>query len=68
MSKALKSVPIYLAFVLIIVLLFSLKTNYFVDELWSYGLANNEDSHIMLVESGKTYENPEEPFLDWMTV
>ena len=68
MSRALKSLPLYLAFLLIIVFLFTLKTNYFVDELWSYGLANNNDSHIMLVESGKTYENPEEPFLNWMTV
>ena len=68
MSRALKSIPIYLAFILIIVFLFSLKTNYFVDELWSYGLANNDDSHIMLVEAGKTYEDPEEPFLEWMTV
>ena len=68
MSRALKALPLYLAFLLIIVFLFTLKTNYFVDELWSYGLANNNDSHIMLVESGKTYENPEEPFLNWMTV
>ena len=63
MSRALKSLPVYLAFFLIIVLLFAMKTNYFVDEIWSYGLANNDDSHIMLVESGKTYEDPEEPFL-----
>ena len=68
MSRALKSLPVYLAFFLIIVLLFAMKTNYFVDEIWSYGLANNDDSHIMLVESGKTYEDPEEPFLEWMTV
>ena len=47
MSRALKSLPLYLAFLLIIVFLFTLKTNYFVDELWSYGLANNNDSHIM---------------------
>lgn len=68
MSRALRSLPVYLAFILIIVLLFAMKTNYFVDEIWSYGLANNDDSHIMLVESGKTYEDPEEPFLEWMTV
>lgn len=68
MTKALRSIPVYLVFFLVIVILFTQKANYHVDEIWSYGLANYDGASVMLAESGKKYDNPEEPFLDWMTV
>lgn len=50
------------------ILAISAKKGMHVDEYYSYGLSNYAGDEIyMPVELGKTYEEPEEPFLSYMT-
>lgn len=47
----------------------SLKKGMHVDEYYSYGLSNYSGNNIfMSVDLGKTYTDPKQPFLDYMTV
>ena len=47
----------------------SLKKGMHVDEYYSYGLSNySGDNIFMSVDLGKTYTDPKQPFLDYMTV
>lgn len=57
----------YVLFVTALFLTLSLKVNYHMDELWSYGLANHRGDIVMDFELGVPYD-PEEVFHDYLTV
>lgn len=44
------------------------KSNYHVDEMYSYGLANHQGSHVISFEDGTAYTPSLEPYLDYLTV
>lgn len=58
----------YVMLFIVAILLIKEKCGYHVDEIWSYGLANHPDGIWINVEDGIQYDNPEEPFLRFVTV
>lgn len=67
LKKANKFIP-YLLFLLLMIGTISMKTNYHVDEIYSYGLANNAGEIIIEFEDGVKYEPSEIPFVNYLTV
>lgn len=60
---------IYILLLVIMIFAISLKSNYQMDEIYSYGLANNVgQTSIHPLWAPYTYDNPAEPFLDYMVV
>lgn len=57
----------YLLFTAVLFATLSLKANYHMDEVWSYGLANHRGDIVMDFELGKTYD-PKEVYDDYLTV
>lgn len=45
-----------------------LKQNYHVDEIYSFGLANNHGNIYIDIEDGHKYEPADEPYINYMTV
>lgn len=64
---SIRSLLIYGLLVLIILLLFSHKENYFIDETWSYGLANHQNGGIISFEDGKKYD-PKSLYNEYLNV
>lgn len=66
-----KILLIYFFFIVLMVLTISRKTNLYVDEIFSYGLANhmNNGSGILPeIEDGETYSPSNTPWIEYMTV
>lgn len=60
---------IYILLLVIMVFAVSVKSNYQMDEIYSYGLANNVgQTSVHPLWAPFTYDNPAEPFLDYMVV
>ena len=60
---------IYALFIGIMILVISMKKDYHMDEVFSYGLANNVgQTSIHPDYAPHTYENPAEVFLDYMLI
>ncbi len=67
MKNVIKAACFYLLFLCLMIALFSQKSNFHMDEVWSYGLANHDGDIVMDAELGKKYD-PEAPFLDYLAV
>lgn len=68
-KKLLAASWIYILLLLIMIFAVSLKKNYQMDEIYSYGLANNVGhTAIHPYFAPFTYENPAQAFLDYMVV
>lgn len=59
---------LYGVFLVLMIVTIGNKENYHVDETYSYGLANHQDGIAISIEDGKKYSEPEEPFLEYLTV
>lgn len=59
---------VYCAFAILMILAIHSKENLYVDEVYSYGLANNIGGIYMPVEDGVTYYPANTPWIDYMTV
>lgn len=60
---------VYVLLLLVMILAVSLKKNYQMDEIYSYGLANNVGHTAIHPEFAPyTYENPADAFLEYMVV
>lgn len=60
---------IVLAGICMTIFMIGSKKGMHVDEYYSYGLSNYTGAEIyMSIEPGETYDNPEEPFQNYMTV
>lgn len=57
----------YVLFAVVLFLTLSLKVDYHMDEVWSYGLANHPGDIVMDFELGKTYD-PKEVYDDYLVV
>ena len=69
MKKIFKSCWIYGLLLLVMIAAISLKKNYQLDEIYSYGLANNVGfTAIHPYFAPITYDNPADVFLDYMVV
>lgn len=62
------SVILYGIFLILMILTICNKENYHVDETYSYGLANHPGKITINIENGERYADPEEPFLEYLTV
>lgn len=64
------TVMIYVIFLLVLIATVALKKDFHTDEIFSYGLANHTWDGVvsMKVDMGKIYQNPQEPYLKYMTV
>lgn len=63
------SVMLYLAFSLFMAAVISLKANYYIDEIYSYGLANSTGDGIDIeIEYDRTYLPGASVYTDYMTV
>lgn len=64
------TVMIYVIFLLVLIATVALKRDFHTDEIFSYGLANHTWDGVvsMKVDMGKIYQNPQEPYLKYMTV
>lgn len=64
-----KEIGLLLAvYLLFFVIMFVCKSNYHVDEIYSYGLSNNQTGIAINYEWNQTYEDPEQLYLDYLTV
>lgn len=63
-----ESVFSYVIFTLFMVIVLFNKTNYNIDEIFSYGLANNMNGMVMNFEDGLSYIPAQAPWLSYMTV
>jgi len=60
---------VYMLLLLVMIFAISIKKNYQMDEIYSYGLANNVGHTAMHPEFAPyTYENPADAFLEYMVV
>ena len=59
---------IYILFIILMVFTIRNKTNLYVDEVYSYGLANHTDGMFMQIEDGKTYYPSNTPWISYMAV
>lgn len=59
---------IYILFIILMVFTIRNKTNLFVDEVYSYGLANHTEGMFMQIEDGKTYYPSNAPWISYMAV
>lgn len=62
------TIILYVIFLILMILTISNKENYHVDETYSYGLANHQEGVAIKIEDGRRYFDPEEPFLEYLTV
>lgn len=62
-----KSLP-YALFLLVMIVVLSLKVNLHVDEVYTYGLSNHMGGTQAVIEDGKTYTPENNPLNDYMTV
>lgn len=67
-KRKIGSVLLYCFFALFMILAIHSKKNMHVDEVYSYGLANNMDEICMSIEDGTTYYPSNTPWLEYMTV
>ena len=58
---------VYLLFCLTMIITISFKSNYHLDEMMSYGLANHKDGIYMSFEEGVKYEPAAVPYLEYLT-
>ena len=64
-----KSAVWYLLFAALMIIVISLKSNYYIDEIYSYGLANGVNDGIdMEIKYGCKYEPGESVYYDYMRV
>lgn len=66
-----REIILYLIFAVLMVIVISLKINYYVDEIYSYGLANETgliDEIEMSIEYGETYTPGVSAYLDYVGV
>ena len=61
-------ISIYVMFIVLMIGVFLCKKNFHVDELLSYGLANDSYGLVMSVEDGVKYEPAERPFVNYLSV
>lgn len=59
---------IYFLFAVLMILTLSKKENLYVDEVYSYGLANHSGSPYMSIEDGQTYYPAGTPWVEYMSV
>lgn len=59
---------LYVLFLILMIISLSQKCNYHVDEIWTYGLSNQNGSYYLNVTDGEEYEPGEKPFLEFLTV
>ena len=64
----LKDLLIYIVFGILMVFVIGQKENMYVDEVYSYGLANHTEGSMMCVEEGYTYYPSGTPWMNYMTV
>lgn len=64
----LKDLLIYIVFGILMVFAIGQKENLYVDEVYSYGLANHTEGSMMSVEEGYTYYPSGTPWVNYMTV
>lgn len=67
-KNAVIAAMIYVCFTILMILVISNKKNLYIDETYSYGLANNHGSIEIEVEDGVRYEPAELPFMNYMCV
>ena len=68
-KKIIQSVWIYVLLLLVMVAVISLKKDYHMDEIYSYGLANNVgQTSIHPNYAPYTYDNPADVYLDYMII
>lgn len=64
-----KSIFLYFIFALLMMITISLKTNYYIDEVYSYGLSNDTGEGIDIeIEYNKTYTPGALAFIDYVAV
>lgn len=64
-----KAAVLYIAFVLLMIVVICLKSNYYIDEIYSYGLSNHTGEGINITfEYDKTYTPGASVFRDYMEV
>lgn len=69
MKTNFKSIGLYVIFIVLMILVISLKTNYYIDEIYSYGLSNYTGDGIdMSIEYNKTYTPGASVYWDYMQV
>lgn len=62
------AVAAYAVLILAMAVVLSLKANYYVDEIHTYGQANHPGSKNFTVRDGQVYEPADAPFLSFVTV
>lgn len=62
------SILLYCFFALVMILALQSKKNWYVDEVCSYGLANNVSGTCIPIEDGITYYPSNVPWIDYMSV
>ena len=67
-KKGISDLLIYIVFSVFMVLAIGNKENLYVDEVYSYGLANHTEGSMMFVEEGYTYYPSSTPWMNYMTV
>lgn len=66
--KTICDLLIYIVFSILMVFAIGNKENLYVDEVYSYGLANHTEGSMMCVEEGYTYYPSNTPWMNYMTV
>ncbi len=62
------TILLYVTFLALMILTISNKADYHLDEMYSYGLSNHQDSMYISIEDGKRYMPPSEPYIEYLTV
>lgn len=66
--KTIYDLLIYIVFSILMVFAIGNKENLYVDEVYSYGLANHTEGSMMCVEEGYTYYPSNTPWMNYMAV
>lgn len=67
-KRKIGNIVLYCIFAIFMIIVLHNKKNMHVDEVFSYGLANNNEGTVMAIEDGVTYYPSNEPWIDYMTV
>ena len=67
MKKCMCNIGLYIIFIIVAIITISAKQRLFVDEVYSYGLANSDSGMAMQIEDGKVYEPAASAYEEYLT-
>lgn len=68
LKKIFRQSVLYILFLIVMIVVLSLKANLHVDEVFTYGLSNHMGGTQVTIEDGRTYSPEENPLNDYMKV